>query len=79
MPDFLRLDDVATHYENLTGYTPRDLDFYLAYAALQWAIVFLRTGSRAVHFGESEMPDDIHDLMHHRELLEQMLSGDYWN
>jgi aminoglycoside phosphotransferase (APT) family kinase protein len=79
MPDFLRLDDVATRYEALTGYTPRDLDFYMTYAAVEWAIVFLRTGLRAVHFGERDMPDDIHDLMHHRGLLEQMLSGEYWN
>jgi aminoglycoside phosphotransferase (APT) family kinase protein len=79
MPHFLRLDDVASHYEALTGYTPRDLDFYMTYAAVEWAIVFLRTGLRAVHFGEREMPSDVHDLMHHRGLFEQMLSGEYWN
>jgi aminoglycoside phosphotransferase (APT) family kinase protein len=78
MPQFLRVDDVAQEYERLTGYTPRDLDFYLTYAAVEWAIVFLRTGLRAVHFGEREMPDDIHDLMHHRGMLEQMLNGTYW-
>ena len=79
MPHFLRLDEVAAEYERLSGYTPRDLEFYMTYAAVEWAIVFLRTGLRAVHFGEQEMPDDVHDLMHHRGLLEQMLSGDYWN
>jgi len=79
MPHFLRLNDVATEYERRTGYTPRDLEFYMAYAAIQWAIVFLRTGLRAVHFGEREMPDDVHELMHHRGLLEQMLNGEYWN
>lgn len=79
MPTFLRLDDVAAQYERLTGYSPRDLEFYMTYAAVQWAIVFLRTGLRAVHFGEREMPDDVHELMHHRGLLEQMLSGRYWN
>jgi len=78
MPEFLRLDDVARRYESLTGYTPRDLEFYMTYAAVEWAIVFLRTGLRAVHFGERDMPEDIHDLMHHRGLLEQMLAGEYW-
>lgn len=78
MPNFLRLDDVVETYESLTGYAPRDLDFYMTYAAVEWAIVFLRTGLRAVHFGEREMPSDVHDLMHHRGLLEQMLSGAYW-
>jgi aminoglycoside phosphotransferase (APT) family kinase protein len=78
MSHFLRLDDVASHYERLTGYTPRDLEFYMTYAAVEWAIVFLRTGLRSVHFGEMEMPDDVHEFMHHRGLLEQMLSGDFW-
>lgn len=78
MPHFLRLDDVAAYYERTTGYAPRDLEFYMTYAAIEWAIVFLRTGFRSVHFGEIEMPDDVHDLMHHRGLLEQMLAGDYW-
>jgi aminoglycoside phosphotransferase (APT) family kinase protein len=78
MPHFLRLEDVAGHYEALTGHAPRDLDFYMTYAAIEWAIVFLRTGLRAVHFGEREMPEDVHDFMHHRGLLEQMLSGEYW-
>jgi aminoglycoside phosphotransferase (APT) family kinase protein len=77
MPHFLRLDDVAAHYERLTGYTPRDLEFYMTYAAVEWAIVFLRTGLRSVHFGEIEMPDDVHDFMHHRGLLEQLLAGDH--
>jgi aminoglycoside phosphotransferase (APT) family kinase protein len=73
MPDFLRADDVATAYESMTGYAVRDLDWFLAYASVQWAIVFLRTGLRAVHFGEREMPDDIDDFHHHRALLEQLL------
>jgi aminoglycoside phosphotransferase (APT) family kinase protein len=73
MPHFLRTDDVATTYEKLTGYAPRDLDFYLVYAALQWGVVFMRTGTRQVHFGEIEMPDDINELMHHRDLFRQLL------
>jgi aminoglycoside phosphotransferase (APT) family kinase protein len=73
MPDFLRADDVATTYEKLTGYAPRDLDFYLVYAAIQWGVVFMRTGTRQVHFGEIAMPDDIHELMHHRDLFRQLL------
>jgi aminoglycoside phosphotransferase (APT) family kinase protein len=74
MPGFLRVDEVASHYESLTGYTPRHLDWFLAYASVQWAIVFLRTGLRAVHFGEREMPGEIDELHHHRPLLEEMLS-----
>ena len=75
MPHFLRADDVAATYEELTGYPPRDLDFYLVYAAVQWGVVFMRTGARQVHFGEIEMPDDIHELMHHRDLFRQLLEA----
>jgi aminoglycoside phosphotransferase (APT) family kinase protein len=78
MPHFMRLEDVAATYEDLTGYTPRDLEFYMTYAALEWAIVFVRTGLRSVRFGEREMPSEVEEFMHHRGLLEQMLSGDYW-
>jgi aminoglycoside phosphotransferase (APT) family kinase protein len=78
MPHFMRLEDVTSHYEKLTGYAPRDLEFYMTYAAVQWGIVFVRTGLRSVHFGEREMPDEVDEFMHHRGLLEQMLSGGYW-
>lgn len=79
MPDFLRPDDVAATYESLTGYAPRDLEWYMTYAATQWGIVFLRTGQRAVRFGEQEMPDDVDDLLRNREPLERMLAGSYWS
>lgn len=75
MPDFLRADDVAAHYHSLTGYEPRDLDFYLTYAVLQWGIVFLRTGHRQAHFGEREMPADAEELIYCRALIDRMLSA----
>jgi aminoglycoside phosphotransferase (APT) family kinase protein len=74
LPDFLRVEDVATRYESLTGYTPRDLDFYMTYAAVQWGIVFLRTGARQVHFGEIEPPEDPDTLLHHAGALEALLA-----
>ncbi len=79
LPDFLRRDEVAAYYESRTGHTPRDLDFYTAYAALQYAIVFLRTGSRSVHFGQMPMPEDPDELIFNREPLERMLAGTYWS
>jgi len=74
MPDFMREDDVCATYESLSGYRPVDLHFYKTYAAVQWAVVFLRTGYRGVHFGEHEMPADPEELLHNRGLLEQMIS-----
>ena len=79
MPDFLRPDDVAATYESLTGHGPRHLAWYGTYAAVQYAIVFLRTGARSVHFGEAEMPAAVDDLIINREPLERMLAGTYWS
>lgn len=79
MPHFMRRDDAATTYESRTGYTPRDLDFYLTYAGVQWGIVGLRTGFRSVHFAEREMPDDVDDLLLNRQPLEDLLAGTYWD
>lgn len=78
MPHFLSRDDVAAAYESLTEHTPKDLDFYATYDAIQWGIVFLRTGHRAIHFGERPAPDNIDDLMYNREPIERMLAGSYW-
>jgi aminoglycoside phosphotransferase (APT) family kinase protein len=73
MPHFLRPEDVATQYESLTGYTVRDLRFFMVYGAVQWGIVFLRTGARQVHFGEREWPEDRDEIMHNRAHLESLL------
>jgi aminoglycoside phosphotransferase (APT) family kinase protein len=79
MPDFLRPDDVSTTYESLTGHAVRDLEWYGTYAAVQYAIVFLRTGARQVHVGEITMPDAVDDLIMNREPLERMLARTYWS
>jgi aminoglycoside phosphotransferase (APT) family kinase protein len=78
MPHFLRPEDVAATYESLTGYALRDLTWYMTYAATQWGIVFLRTGQRAIRFGEQELPEDVDELLRNREPLERMLAGTYW-
>ena len=79
VPTFLQRDEVAAYYEQQTGHTPRDLDFYITYSAIQYAIVFLRTGARSAHFGESVLPADIDELIFNREPLEHMLAGNYWS
>ncbi len=78
MPGFMRGEDVAAGYEALTGHRLADLAFYGTLAALQYATVFLRTGARSVHFGEAEPPAEVDDLLHNREPLERMLTGEYW-
>jgi aminoglycoside phosphotransferase (APT) family kinase protein len=78
MPAFLDRDEVAAYYAEQTGYTPRDLDWYITFSAVQYAIVFLRTGARSVRFGERDMPDDVDELIFNREPLQEMLDGTYW-
>jgi aminoglycoside phosphotransferase (APT) family kinase protein len=78
MPGFLQPDDVATTYESLTGHAPRDLGFYMLYAALRHGIIMSRIQRRAIHFGEATMPDDPNDLISHRATVEAMLAGTYW-
>jgi aminoglycoside phosphotransferase (APT) family kinase protein len=74
LPDFLRIDDVATEYERLGGRPPRHLDWYTVYAALRYAIVSVRTTKRGVHFGQQQMPEDLDDLVMHRAGLERLLA-----
>jgi aminoglycoside phosphotransferase (APT) family kinase protein len=74
MPGFLRADDAATTYEKITGYTPRELPWHITYAGVQLAIVYLRTGMRAVRFGEREAPADADDLLINGRALDAMVS-----
>ena len=73
MSHFLREEDVTAEYERITGVELGDLHWYHIYNGVQWAIVFMRTGARQIHFGEIERPDDIESLFHHKPLLDRLL------
>src|SRR5215472_6902540 len=77
LPDFLRRSDVERCYQELSGWTLRDMDFYLTYAALRHAIIMARIKRRMIHFGEDEVPDDPDDYVMHRPSLEKLLAGTY--
>ncbi len=79
MPDFLRLADVASTYERASGHTPRNLQFFVMYAALRHGIVMSRVEQRTIHFGDGQLPDDPNELILHRATLEGMLDGTYWS
>ncbi|MFE3184773.1 phosphotransferase family protein [Streptomyces violascens] len=79
LPDFLRRDDIERRYAELTGHTPRDMEFHTLYAALRHAVVMLRIAYRQLHFGEAEPPADPDALIMHRDSLEAMLRGTYWS
>ncbi|WP_235738503.1 hypothetical protein [Nocardioides alcanivorans] len=73
MPHLLREEDVVAAYAQRTGVQLGDLTWFHVLAGVQWAIVFLRTGARQVHFEEIDPPDDVESLFHHRLLLERIL------
>lgn len=79
LPDFLRRDDVCADYHAMSGYQPRDMEFFTLYAALRYAIMLLRVQQRAIYLGRATVPADQDDLILHRPALEAMLAGRYWD
>ena len=79
LPGFMRCDDVCARYEQVSGVAPRDLRFYMFYAALRHGIVMSRIQHRLVAAGQATMPDDPDDMIMHRTTVEQMLAGTYWS
>jgi aminoglycoside phosphotransferase (APT) family kinase protein len=74
MPDFMRCDDVCRTYREITGYEPRDMDFYEMYAALRHGVIMARVWQRRIHFGEQPVPGDPDDLVLHRATIEELLT-----
>jgi aminoglycoside phosphotransferase (APT) family kinase protein len=78
IPDFMQRDEVARTYEQMTGRAVGALEWFEVFAALRFAVVSIRTSTRAIAYGTMEKPDDPDDLVMFRGLLEQMLDGTYW-
>ncbi|WP_250306519.1 MULTISPECIES: phosphotransferase family protein [unclassified Streptomyces] len=77
LPDFLCRENIERRYAELTGHTPRDMEFHLLYAALRHAIVMLRIAYRQVYFGEVRVPEDPDGLILHRASLDALVRGTY--
>ncbi|MGV0625562.1 phosphotransferase family protein [Mycolicibacter minnesotensis] len=73
LPHVLREEDVRATYQRLTGVELGDLHWFYVYAGLMWAIVFMRTGARRVHFGEMDRPQDPESLFYHAGLLKRLI------
>lgn len=73
LPDVLTEDEVRATYQRLTGVQLGDLQWFYVYAGLMWALVFMRTGARRVHFGEVEKPADPESLFYHSNLLKRLI------
>ena len=72
-PDMFQHDDVLADYEAAGGAALPDLDWFIMFASVRFAIVSVRTSSREAAYGNREMPDDLQDLIMHRSIFEQQL------
>jgi aminoglycoside phosphotransferase (APT) family kinase protein len=81
LPDLLQRDAVVRDYEELSRRKVRSLEFYEMFAALRFAIVSIRTSTRAIAYGDMQPPadGDVDELVMHRTLVEKMLDGSYWS
>lgn len=78
LPDFMRVEDLIAEYRLVSGRSLGDLRWHVAYAAMRHGVIMRRVTERAVLFGEAVRPDDLDDMIIHRETLRQMLDGTYW-
>jgi aminoglycoside phosphotransferase (APT) family kinase protein len=76
LPGVLREEDVRAEYERATGVKLGDLHWFYAYSGVMWACVFMRTGARRVHFGETEKPEDVESLFYHSGLMKRLIGED---
>jgi aminoglycoside phosphotransferase (APT) family kinase protein len=78
LPTLFAPDAVVETYTRLSGHEPRDLDWFVTYAAARHGVIMTRIMGRQVHFGEAEPPDDPAEAILHRGSLERLLDGTYW-
>jgi aminoglycoside phosphotransferase (APT) family kinase protein len=81
MTHFMRPADALAEYERITGYTPRDFEFFAMWNAIRYGMISARIGRRSAYFAETPMPDDPDDpddLIMNRDAIERMLAGTYW-
>ncbi|MFA1704877.1 phosphotransferase family protein [Mycobacterium intracellulare] len=76
LPEVMREDDVRATYARLAGVEVGDLHWFYVYSGVMWACVFMRTGARRVHFGETEKPDDVESLFYHAGLMRRLIGED---
>ena len=77
-------DDKRRHFvreevlacKRLTGIDVGDLHWFYVYSGVMWAVVFMRTGARRVHFGETEKPGDVESLFYHAGLMKRLIGED---
>ncbi len=77
LPAFLGCADVCTAYETASGHRVQDLEWHLLYAAVRWALAFLRTGARQASLTGAPLPEDGDELLHNRPSLSQLVTDTF--
>lgn len=76
LPDMMRIEDVVADYVAAGGREPRDLQWFITYAAVRFAIVISRVGRRMIQFGEREPVADVDDLLFNGALMRRLYEGE---
>jgi aminoglycoside phosphotransferase (APT) family kinase protein len=77
LPDVARRTEVVDAYERLSGHTLRDMDWYLMYAGLRYAIVMSQVKRRMIHFDEDTVPATPDEYVMFHATMRAMLDGSY--
>jgi aminoglycoside phosphotransferase (APT) family kinase protein len=77
LPDVARRTEVVATYQERSGATIRDLDWYLMYAGLRYAIVMSQVKRRMIHFGEDTAPATPDEYVMFHPTMRAMLDGTY--
>ncbi|MDT4937481.1 MAG: hypothetical protein QOG80_1152 [Pseudonocardiales bacterium] len=77
LPDVARRTDVVATYERCSGHSVRNLEWYLMYAAVRYAIVMSQVKRRMIHFGEDTEPATLDEYVMFHQTMRAMLDGTY--
>jgi aminoglycoside phosphotransferase (APT) family kinase protein len=70
---FMSFDEVQTTYTEMSGYAPKQLEWFELFAALRFAIISVRTSLRSISYGQMEPVEDREGLIMLRDLMVQIL------
>jgi aminoglycoside phosphotransferase (APT) family kinase protein len=76
IPFFKRADVVAA-YEAASGHTVHDLEWFIVYAGLRYAIVMSQVKRRMIHFGEDTEPATLDEYVMFHAMLREVIEGTY--
>jgi len=77
LPDVARRAEIVATYEAASGHRLRDLDWYLTYAGLRYAIVMSQVKRRMIHFGEDTAPATFDEYVMFHATMRAYLDGTY--